>query len=283
MNEKLLLEESYAICKTITLGHYENFPVASLFIPAKLRNDIYAVYAFARTADDSADETVNKDEALHELQKIRKKLEVPDEAGEKPSIYHALKHTIEKHDLPLKYFTDLVDAFTYDVNHEIFRNETEMLDYCSRSAAPVGRIILWLYGLHKPPLIELSDQITAALQLANFWQDISVDKLKGRIYIPLDILEKFGLEKTDLFNNIKKNEKRELISYLSEKTMNMFYNGKKLLPHLPLRLRWEIKFTISGGETIIAKVSELGSDVFNTRPVIKTGDWVKILFGWKNV
>ncbi|MCK5074929.1 MAG: squalene/phytoene synthase family protein [Calditrichia bacterium] len=265
------LKNSYEICKKITLGHYENFPVASLLVAKHLRNALFAVYAFARTADDAADENPDKAEAVTILKQMRDSLNLKQKKQEEEkadrdeienSLFPALHDTIDNFKLPKKYFNDLLNAFEYDVNHEIFPTYRDMIDYCQNSAVPVGRIVLALHGLHEEPLLKYSDEITTALQLANFWQDISVD-----------------INKNDFSKKNKPGEKKELISQLVQETREMFEKGKPLLKYLPFKLRQEIRLTISGGMTILKKVEELGENIFTVRPKLTKWDWIKVIAG----
>lgn len=274
------LEKSYGICKKITLSHYENFPVASLLVPKYLRNALFAVYAFARTADDAADENPDKIAAGEILNNMRNSLNSPDKgARDNDSLFLALHNTINKFKLPLKYFNDLLNAFEYDVNHEIFPTYKDMMDYCQNSAVPVGRIVLALHGLHNEPLLQYSDELTIALQLANFWQDISEDIKKNRIYISRDKLDKFNISKDDFSQENKPEEKKALINELVNETFQMFKNGNLLLKYLPFRLKQEIRLTISGGMSILKKTKELGGKAFLTRPKLTKWDWIKVLTG----
>jgi len=274
------LPVSFARCKQITLGHYENFPVASLLVSKQLRKAIFAVYAFARTADDAADESADKAIAIKLLSELKQKLHSPEIFLEDDdSLFPALHQTIQQFNLPLQYFDDLLSAFEYDVSHNHFQTWEDMRNYCQKSAVPVGRLVLALHGLHQEPLLGYSDDITTALQLTNFWQDISEDIKKERVYVPLEVLEKFNLQHADISISRKQEQKTQLINSLVEQTKLMFLSGQPILKFLPFRLKQEIRLTISGGMSILEKTEQLGSLVFEQRPRLNKWDWIKVLTG----
>lgn len=255
--------------KDLAGRHYENFPVVSLFVPRKLRKHVAVVYAFARTADDIADEGDVPDnirlEKLDEYENLLTKAVNCD--GVIPnSMWEDLSATIQKLNLTPHYFYMLLDAFRSDILKKRFRNFTELQNYCVCSANPVGRIILEMYGLNTTENNKLSDKICTALQLTNFLQDVSVDWQKGRIYIPQNEMEKFGI-KESIFDEKKNNINfKDLMKYQIERTMNLFDEGKSLIGSLPIPLNKQIYWTVLGGSAILKKIEKIDYDVLNIRP-----------------
>ncbi|GAB4176506.1 MAG: squalene synthase HpnC [Calditrichia bacterium] len=273
------LTYDFQFCKNITLGHYENFPVASLLIHSDIRDAIFPIYAFARTADDIADESRNAKEAKEKLVLMKAWFEHPTKIQEFENILRPLHYVIQTYQIPTQFFTKLLDAFIYDTHHSCFETWNDMMDYCSNSAQPVGHLILWLHNRYKQPFINYSDAITTALQLANFWQDISVDHQKQRLYIPVEILKQFNLNREELFSEFKSQNKLSLIKYLIIRTNSLFYKGQKILRGIPLRLKYELLFTIKGGLGINKKTLTFGERIFYQRPVLTGWDWLKLMMG----
>ncbi|MDP2390893.1 MAG: squalene/phytoene synthase family protein, partial [Acidobacteriota bacterium] len=175
------LQQAYAACQRLAESHYENFPVASRLMPARLRPHVAAIYAFARTADDFADEPGREpEERLRLLEEWRRKLYEPPV----DDTFIALHDTIERFDLPIGLFEDLISAFTQDVSTTRYASWNDVLDYCRRSANPVGRLVLRLSGYRDEALDRASDAVCTALQLTNFWQDLAIDWPRGRLYVP---------------------------------------------------------------------------------------------------
>jgi phytoene/squalene synthetase len=185
---------------------------------------------------------------------------------------------LRKTDLPVLFLDRLLDAFLYDVNHRIFRTWENLFQYCSMSAQPIGHIILWLHGRYTEPFIRKSNAITTALQMANFWQDISVDRGKNRIYIPLEVLREFGLTEKTLFDSMQNPAKDNLILFLTYITKRLMLEGQGIWKYVPIRLRYELQLTFWGGMRILERVEKLKSKVFETRPVLTAFDWLYNLF-----
>lgn len=272
LETSLTLEQAYQYCKDVTLNHYENFPVASVLLPKKIRRHIYPIYAFARHADDLADEAADKI-ALVEWrgllhQSSQEKLAHP--------IFLALSDTIQKFNLPISLFDDLISAFLQDLEKNRYENLAELLAYCRKSANPVGRIILSLYGYQDEQLFQYSDHICSALQLTNFWQDIQIDLKKDRIYIPQDFLQQYGLNECVLFKKPYDDKIKAVLKSLTQVTRKLFLQGIPLLTHLHGRLKWELKFTVLGGLAILKKIEEIDYNVLESRPVLEKSDWLKI-------
>lgn len=275
------VESSYHYCLDIAKKHYENFPVASLLIPAEKRKFIAAVYAFARTADDLADEgNLPKENRIYQLIKY-KDLFVNKIASEEFPNLLALFDTIQKNNLTEKNFTDLIDAFIQDNKINKYNTFEEVFDYCSRSANPIGRILLEIFDIRDDEAKQHSDEICTALQLTNFYQDLSIDINNDRFYIPADILSKFELNYDELvkFNTTKQINKNFewMMKYLLDVNFKLFNDGEKLLNYLNGLFKFEIKLTINGGREILNKIKEVKYNPFYRRPVLKKTDWVKII------
>jgi len=261
-----------------TNSHYENFPVASLLLPKGIRNHVAIVYRFARQADDIADEgNIPNEQRIRFLDNYR--LQLSDSLNGKyaDKFWEALHCTIKSFNLTHKYFFDLLSAFEQDITKHRYNLFEDVLDYCKRSANPVGRIILEFFNIHDQKAIEYSDAICTALQLTNFYQDFFVDWQKGRIYIPVSEVEKFGVDEK-IFSEPKINANfRELLRLQVDRTYNIFKKGKLLLPILPKRLRFQIRLTILGGEEILKKIEKNNFNVLNYRPKLSKIDYVKLV------
>ncbi|MEM9227276.1 MAG: squalene synthase HpnC [Verrucomicrobiota bacterium] len=283
----MTLAESYQRCHDLTREHYENFPVARL-VPKDIRPFVSAVYAFARTADDLADEgwgepgAPTPEERVATLDAFEDDLIAASQG--KPCrdqytwIYLALADTMEKTGAPLQLFRDLLSAFKQDCVKLRYDTHAEVLDYCRRSANPIGRLVLILHGHTDEQRFAWSDLICSALQLANFWQDVSVDIQKdGRIYIPREDWATFGLTEPMLSAPPATEQFRRCLKYQVERTYAMFKEGRVLSKHLPFPLSMEIRLTWLGGQTILDKIIAADYDTVSARPKINGFDKVKIL------
>lgn len=270
-----ILEKSYLECEKITKSHYENFPVASFLIPKYLRKPVSAVYTFARIADDIADEgeleLIKRKELLENYLDNFVRKNVKDNFH-----FIALFDTIEKFNIPEFLFTDLIDAFIQDTEKHRYCDFNEVLHYCKRSANPVGRILLKMFGYNDSKLDFLSDKICTALQLTNFWQDIGIDIKKDRVYIPLDELKTFNISENDLLLYKNSDNLRKLIQFQVERTNNLFVEGEELLFFLKGLFKYEIKLTINGGKSILKKIQEINFNTIEQRPELGTLDKLKI-------
>lgn len=282
--------EAFAYCERLAQAHYENFPVGSVLVPKRLRKHVYSIYAFARTADDFADEgyetlgartslSANPDEAqrLAALDDWQQKLEDCYSGKADHPIFIAVAATVKELNLPKKLFTDLLSAFKQDVVKRRYANFDEVLDYCTRSANPVGRLILLLFGYREERLHQLSDQICTALQLANFWQDVAVDIGKDRVYLPQDELAQFGVSVDELRENKFSDRYGALLKFQVERTWEFFQRGRPLPEAVSGRLKYELRLTWFGGTRILERVEELGYDTLNQRPKISTFDKLRLL------
>jgi squalene synthase HpnC len=260
------------------VDHYENFPVASLLLPRRLRRPIEDIYRFARSADDLADEgDASPDQRLAALADYNARLD-RIERGETldDPVFAPLQRTIAEWKLPLGLFRDLLDAFAQDVTTARYDNFALLLDYCRRSANPVGRLLLHLAGRATPDNLERSDAICSALQLANFWQDVAVDWRKGRVYLPQEDLVRFGVDEAQIAAGRCDDAWRTLIAFQTGRTRAMLRHGAPLVHELPGRMGWEIRFTVQGGLRILERIEGVGGDVFRRRPTLAAGDWLRI-------
>ena len=261
------------------VSHYENFPVASWLLPARLRPPIEAIYAFARGADDIADEgTATEGRRLEGLGRYRSALDAI-ERGEAPAdaAFERLAEAVRAHDLPVPLLRDLLDAFTQDVTCRRYRDFDAVRDYCRRSANPVGRLLLHLFGMTDARSLRESDDVCTGLQLANFWQDVELDWGKGRIYIPQEDLERFGVAEEDLASGRADDRWRQLMAFECQRTRALFESGAPLGRRLPGRIGLEIRATIAGGRRILDRIDAAGGDVFRHRPVLGPWDWTVVV------
>jgi squalene synthase HpnC len=267
-------------------SHYENFPVASVFLPHKLREPIALIYSFARQADDFADEgELSIDQRLALLAEFKEELDLL-QAYIKPNqqFFIVLGCMIRAQKLSLTPFYNLLDAFSQDVVKTRYQNFHEVLDYCSRSANPIGRLLLQLYQAATPKNIEMSDNICSALQLINFLQDVAIDFKKNddkqRIYLCQDELIQFGINEQEIAAYVageKPNNNWEaFIQFNIGRTAKMLQAGKPLGIVLKGRIGFEMRMMIAGGERILSKINQIHGDVFNHRPTLNYYDWLII-------
>lgn len=269
-------------------SHYENFPVASILLPNSLREPIALIYSFARQADDFADEgDFTIEERLASLSQFRDELDLL-QAYIKPqtSFFSALGAMIKSRKLSYAPFYDLLDAFSQDVTKVRYENYAEVLDYCRRSANPVGRLLLHLYEAATPQNLALSDNICSALQIINFLQDIAIDFKKNdgkqRIYMCQDELLKFGITEQQIATYVEATvpiDKRwqQFMQFNLDRAQILLNNGKPLGRILKGRIGFEMRMIIAGGERIIARIAKVNGDVFRHRPVLNYWDWLIIL------
>lgn len=269
------------------VDHYENFPVASLLLPAALRQPIEAIYAFARSADDVADEgDAQPEQRLTRLDDYRRELQrlehrKPPLDPELAPIFTALTEAVARHQLPLQPFHDLLDAFSQDVVKTRYADFAELQDYCRRSANPVGRLLLALYRADDAERVARSDQICTALQLINFWQDVAVDWNKQRIYLPLDEMAHFGVSEMQLREQQCDAAFRALMAFQVERAREMMLTGAPLARQLPGRMGWELRLVVLGGLAILERLEAAGYDVFRVRPVLRRKDWLGL--AWRAI
>jgi squalene synthase HpnC len=269
---------SYAYCEQLARNHYENFPVASRLLPAAMRPHIAAIYAFARTADDFADEPgIGDSERLRLLDDWRARLRA-DRAAPDDHVFVALHHTIRSHRLSLSLFEDLLSAFRQDVTKKRYADWGEVLDYCRRSANPVGRLVLRVAGYDDRRLDAASDSVCTALQLTNFWQDLARDWMMGRLYVPAEERAREGADERDLDARRMTPEWRRVLTASTRRTRYLFREGRSVCDGVNGRLRWELRLTWLGGSRILDKLEQLDFDVFNHRPTLSGADAVPLLW-----
>lgn len=280
----MTVAEAYDACTKLAREHYENFPVGRL-VPKEMQPHVHAVYAFARYADDLADEgyagskkaegardAMTPEERLAALDDWERQLLSPAGTPGLHFIFIALHETIRELDLPSSLFTDLLSAFKQDVVKRRYANFDEVLDYCRRSANPVGRLVLLLHGKRDEALHLLSDHICTGLQLANFWQDVGVDLEKDRMYLPGDDRKKFGVTEESLFARRADDNYRKLLKFEVGRARDIFNQGEPLTKKLRGLLRLEIRLTWLGGTTILRKIEALDYDTLNHRPTVGKAD-----------
>lgn len=258
--------------RPVTIGHYENFPVASVLCPPALRPPILAIYRFARTADDLADEgqtTVH--ERLHDLGRFRAALDAAAcgrQTGDWPDVFEPLAEQMARFALPVPLLVDLLEAFVQDCGNPTYEDRHELLDYCRRSANPIGRLLLHLYGVRDPLSAERSDAICTALQLINFWQDPSVDLPRGRSYFPRQDLAAHGLTPSDLAKAEDTERSRALVASLCSWASDLMHRGAPLVFTVPGRMGWELRFVVQGGLGILAKIAAMDHRTLRHRPTL---------------
>ena len=267
-----------------SVSHYENFPVASVLCPPRLRPAIVAIYGFARTADDMADEGNALPQArLDDLAAYRADL-MATAAGLAPSkrwsgVFEQLGPVMAQFTLPVNLLADLLSAFEQDVVKQRYASQAELLDYCRRSANPVGRLLLHLYGVDDAQSLQESDCICTALQLINFWQDLSVDIARGRIYLPADAWGPHGVDEAQLLGLKSNHNTINLIAAHARQASAMMLKGSKLVKKVPGRGGWELRLVVQGGLRILDKIEALNFNTLQQRP--KLGPWDVAVMGWR--
>jgi len=282
----VVADASYAVCLRLAREHYENFPVASRLVPAPVRPHIAAVYAFARIADDFADEGERSDAArLALLDDWRARLvaavegRVVGDGSDAAHIFTALGETMRTCDLPPALFEDLLSAFRQDVMVTRYETWEDLIDYCRRSANPVGRLVLRISGYRDAELDARSDDVCTALQLTNFWQDVARDWDKRRVYVPQAIVRAAGADEADLERRRVTDAWRAALSDVAGRTRRLFLRGRSVTDGVRGRLAWELRATWLGGTRILDRTEAAGFDVFDHRPTL---GWVDALpIGWR--
>lgn len=281
------VETAYRYCERVAREHYENFPVASRLLPALMRPHIAAIYAFARRADDFADEPgPDSAERLRLLDAWGARLDrggIPDAATMTGDdlIFVALDHTIQTHRLPRTLFHDLLSAFRQDVTTTRYDTWSDVLDYCRRSANPVGRLVLRVGGYNDPTLDTHSDAVCTALQLTNFWQDLAIDWRRGRLYLPAEERNRAFARESDLDRPALTREWREAVRQAIGRTKALFHAGRPVCDAVRGRLRWQLRLTWLGGMRILEHIEAVDCDVVNLRPTLGPGD--APVLGWRTL
>ena len=272
------LEEALAYTRWLATHHYENFHVVSFLLPKRLHQDFYNVYAYCRWADDLGDEMGDPAKSLRLLAWWRTELDSLYAGRATHPVFMALTGTIERHAIPQQPFADLIDAFIQDQTVTRYANWGELEAYCRCSANPVGRLVLYLCGYSDPDLQRLSDATCTALQLANFWQDITVDLLKDRIYVPLDIMARHRYSEAELFERRFTPAFRQVMREIIDYARKLFRQGLPLVEQVDLRLALDIELFNRGGMRILEKIAQQDYNVLAARPVISKSDRVLLLF-----
>jgi len=268
------IENGYKTALNLAKSHYENFPVVSFFVPKELQKDIAVIYWFARTADDLADEgESSSSERTRELDLFLDRFNATLSGDYVTEIDAALHSTIVTRELQPQLFKDLISAFKQDITVKRYNEFSEILDYCSRSANPVGRLILQLYGYKEENLCKLSDKICTSLQLINFYQDLSIDFKRNRLYIPIEEILSFGLTSEKVMQQQNIEGIKDLIKSQVIRAVNLMYEGSGLPDKLNLRLKLQIAATINGGLKIAQKIVESGYTSHIMRPVLNKKDY----------
>ncbi len=277
LNRRYSLEEARAYTRWLATHHYENFHVVSFLLPRRLRQDFYNVYAFCRWADDLGDEIAVRAESLRLLEWWRASLDGMYEGRATHPVFVALSPTVERYGIPRGPFSDLIRAFVQDQTVNRYRDWEDLFGYCRYSANPVGRLVLYLCGYSDPQRQRLSDATCTALQLANFWQDVTVDLLKDRVYLPLGLLERNGCAVEDVcarrFTPAFRGAMREAV----EKARGLFLEGLPLVNMVDRRLALDIGLFSRGGMRVLEKIEAIDYNVLAARPAISKAERVRLM------
>jgi squalene synthase HpnC len=261
--------------RDLALSHYENFTVVSLALPRRLRQDFFNIYAYCRHADDLADEISDRGESLRRLDELRRDVErIYDHSPPRHPIVLALSQTIGRYKIPIDPFLALIDAFEQDQRVSRYETYEQLLDYCRRSANPVGHLVLYLGGYRDPHRQRLADRTCTALQLANFWQDVLPDLERGRIYLPQEDLRRFGVSEEDLLARRCTRQFVELMKFQVDRADELLLRGEQLLPLIDRRLRTDVALYGRGGGAILERIRRVGYNVLARRPALSR--WTKL-------
>lgn len=264
----------------MSVDHYENFPVASILMPRRLRPAVEAIYAFARSADDIADEgDATPEQRLAGLTAYEEALGRIERAeGGLDPMFERLAGAIEHHQLPMRPFYDLLSAFKQDVEVTRYQDYATLLDYCARSANPVGLLMLHLYGAADEENIRHSDAICSALQIINFLQDVAIDEHKERIYLPMEDLMRYALSPAHLARPDNRAKWRAMMKFQVDRARALMLEGAPLACRLKGRIGLELRMVVQGGLRILEAIEEVEYDVFLRRPKLEKRDWFKVLW-----
>lgn len=274
--KKYSLDEAYALCADVTQGHYENFPVASLFLPTEKRPFVQAIYAFSRIADDFADEDgMDQQTRLQLLEDWENALKLCYEGKAEHPVFIALADTVSKLSIPIELLMDLLTAFRVDVTKNRYANFDEVLHYCKYSANPVGRLVLLIFGYGSEEYFKYSDYICTALQLTNFYQDVAIDLEKNRIYISKDEIAEYDYSEEELKKKIYNKQFENLMKLQIERAKKLFYEGAALPALVDRDLQLELKLVWFGGMAVLRKLEFRKYDVFKKQ--FKLNAWNKLM------
>ena len=263
----------------MTEKHYENFPVASLALPKSMRKPVSVIYAFARQADDFADEgELNREERIALLNGFRLELErIRSRKEPETALFAELSTVIRQYGLPLQPFHDLLYAFTQDIDRKRYEDFTELIAYCEKSANPVGRLLLILYGVDSERNRFYSDKICSSLQLINFLQDVEIDYAMDRIYLPQDEMTRFGISESDIASRHAGQSWQALMAFQADRARKMMLEGAPLAKIMKGRFSFEMKLIVLGGLAILDKLEKSGWDVYRNRPRLERRDWLYLV------
>ncbi len=281
---RVLTQDAYATCLQLARTHYENFPVASWLMPPEARPHIAAIYAFARIADDFADEGAREaGDRLALLADWQRRLDEAAEGRveltghtEHDAVFVALAETLRTSAADHGLLSDLLSAFRQDVTTTRYDTWTDLLDYCRRSANPVGRLVLLVTGYRDDALAQKSDAVCTALQLTNFWQDLARDWRNGRLYVPMEVVRAHDAQLVDLDHGNWTPEWRAALHDVGDRTRQLFSTGRPVADHVRGRLRWELRATWLGGRQILDRLAAADYDVFHARPSLDWRDAARI-------
>lgn len=272
--------EAFEACERLAKAHYENFTVGSWLLPRSLRRHVYNIYAYCRVCDDLADETNDPDLSLHLLDWWREELHRCFAGEPRHAVFVALADTIREFDLPIQPFEELISAFVQDQTVTRYRTFEQLLDYCSRSANPVGRLFLHLLGYKDEARQALSDCTCTALQLANFWQDIGPDYERGRIYIPVDDMDRFGYSEAELRNHVINAAFVGLMRFEAARTRELLERGAALAGMVEGAAAADVGLFTSGGMAVLGSIERGGFRVFDRRITVSRSRKLLMLMGW---
>jgi squalene synthase HpnC len=265
VSAEFTLDDAFAHCEERARQHYENFPVG-LFVPKAKQKYVHALYSFMRVADDFADEPIYDGVRRQKLDEWEKRLHAAYEGRTEGPIFMALAETVKHLEIPKEPLLDLLSAFKQDTEKDRYLSWDELLDYCRRSANPVGRLVLLVFDQRDPALLPFSDAICTALQLANHWQDLAIDLKKGRLYVPRELLEAHNVPEWDLNAGRLTDGFHALMSDLIARTRERFAFGRPLCDRVGRELRFEMRLTWLGGSGILDGIEAVDHDVFRRRP-----------------
>ena len=267
-DQRPTLDEARAYCKRLATTHYENFHVASWFLPARLRPHFHSIYAYCRIADDLGDEVGNREQSLALLDLWGRELDACYQGQARHPVFVALAETIRACDIPKQPFADLLTAFRQDQTVARYPSMDDVLEYCRYSANPVGRLVLYACGYRAPEMFLLSDFTCTALQLANFWQDISSDYARGRIYLPLDDMQNYGVHEATIARRDPTPAFRDLVRHEVGYARQLFIQGLPLIDMVDRELALDLDLFSQGGLEILHAIERRQYDVLTLRPVI---------------
>ena len=271
------LEEARDYCRQLAQSHYENFHVASWFLPRRLRPHFYSIYAYCRISDDLGDEVGNAEQSLALLDQWGQELDACYQGETRHPVFVALAETIRACEIPKKPFADLLVAFRQDQTVTRFRSIEDVLAYSEYSANPVGHLVLYACGYRDPERFRLSDSTCTGLQLANFWQDVRVDYGKGRIYLPLEDMERFGVHEATIARGIATPAFRDLLRHEVDYTRNLLNDGSPLQNMVDRELALDLDLFSRGGLEILRAIERQEYDVLRARPAISKGRKLALL------